>query len=61
MYGDGIECAVESVPAAPSIASLGRAIRSLHQASQAAMQTDSNKMHKSIESLMYRLKKVKVQ
>ena len=61
MYGDGIECAVESVPAAPSIASLGRGIRSLHQASQAVMQTDSNKIQKSIESLMYRLKKVKVQ
>ncbi|KAL6342705.1 hypothetical protein AAG906_013111 [Vitis piasezkii] len=59
MYGDGIECAVESVPAAPSIASLGRGIRSLHQASQAVMQTDSNKIQKSIESLMYRLKKVK--
>uniref|UniRef100_F6I3T6 Uncharacterized protein n=1 Tax=Vitis vinifera TaxID=29760 RepID=F6I3T6_VITVI len=58
MYGDGIECAVESVPAAPSIASLGRGIRSLHQASQAVMQTDSNKIQKSIESLMYRLKKI---
>ncbi|RVW12488.1 hypothetical protein CK203_093475 [Vitis vinifera] len=56
MYGDGIECAVESVPAAPSIASLGRGIRSLHQASQAVMQTE---IQKSIESLMYRLKKVK--
>ena len=61
VYGDGIEYAVESVPAAPSIASLGRGIQSLHQASQAVMQTDSNKIQKSIESLMYRLKKVKIQ
>ncbi|XP_057957984.1 uncharacterized protein LOC131150924 [Malania oleifera] len=34
MYGDGIECAAESLPAAPSIACLGRGIQSLHQASQ---------------------------
>ncbi|KAK4441370.1 hypothetical protein Salat_0471900 [Sesamum alatum] len=32
--GDGIECAAESLPAAPSIASLGRGIQSLHQAAQ---------------------------
>ncbi|OMO98713.1 hypothetical protein CCACVL1_04096 [Corchorus capsularis] len=61
VYGDGIECAAESVPAAPSIASLGRGIQSLHQASQAARQTDGNRIQKSIESLMYRLKKVKIQ
>lgn len=61
LCGDGIECAVESVPAAPSIASLGRGIQSLHKASQTLMQSDSNKIQKSIESLMYRLKKVKVQ
>ncbi|XP_028190996.1 uncharacterized protein LOC114376884 [Glycine soja] len=35
LYGDGIECAVESLPAAPSIASLGRGIQHLHEASQA--------------------------
>ena len=61
LYGDGIEYTVESVPAAPSIASLGRGIQSLHQTSQAVMQTDSNKIQTSIESLMYRLKKVKIQ
>lgn len=49
-----IECAVESVPVAPLIASLGRGIRSLHQASQAVVQTDSNKIQQSIESLIYR-------
>ncbi|XP_011026374.1 PREDICTED: uncharacterized protein LOC105127003 [Populus euphratica] len=61
MHGDGIECAVESLPAAPSIASLGRGVQSLHQASQVIGQTDGPRIQKSIESLMYRLKKVKMQ
>ncbi|XVF08376.1 hypothetical protein REPUB_Repub06bG0221300 [Reevesia pubescens] len=61
VYGDGIECAAESLPAAPSIASLGRGIKSLHQASQIVRQEDGNRIQKSIESLMYRLKKVKIQ
>uniref|UniRef100_A0A5B7BF63 Transmembrane protein n=1 Tax=Davidia involucrata TaxID=16924 RepID=A0A5B7BF63_DAVIN len=61
VYGDGIECAAESLPAAPSIASLGRGIQSLHQASQAARQAESFKIQKSIESLMNRFKKVKAQ
>ncbi|KAJ6683261.1 hypothetical protein OIU85_006987 [Salix viminalis] len=46
MYGDGIECAVESLPAAPSIASLGRGIQSLHQASQVVGQTDGTRIQK---------------
>ncbi|KAJ6690991.1 TRANSMEMBRANE PROTEIN [Salix koriyanagi] len=61
MYGDGIKCAVESLPAAPSIASLGRGIQSLHQASQVVGQTDGTRIQKSIESLMNRLRKVKMQ
>lgn len=61
MYGDGIECAAESLPSAPYIASLGRGIQSLHEASQAVRQADSGRIQKSMESLMYRLKKVKVQ
>ncbi|KAJ4723250.1 Transmembrane protein [Melia azedarach] len=61
VYGDGIECVAESFPAAPSIASLGRGIQSLHQASQAVRQTDGTRIQKSIETLMHRLKKVKVQ
>jgi hypothetical protein len=59
--GDGIECAAESLPEAPSIASLGRGIQSLHRASQLVTQTDGTRIQKSIESLMYGLKKVKVQ
>ncbi|KAA3471051.1 transmembrane protein [Gossypium australe] len=61
VYGDGIECAAESLPAAPSIASLGRGIQSLQQASQAVRQKDDNRIQKSIERLMYRLKKAKIQ
>ncbi|PHT83804.1 hypothetical protein T459_12247 [Capsicum annuum] len=58
MYGDGIECAAESLPAAPSIASLGRGIQSLHQASKAEKQTENSMIQKSIESLVYKFKKV---
>ncbi|XP_019155146.1 PREDICTED: uncharacterized protein LOC109152017 [Ipomoea nil] len=58
VYGDGIECAVESFPAAPSIARLGRGIQRLHEASQAVRQ--SEKAY-SLESLLYRFNKIKVQ
>ncbi|KDP42832.1 hypothetical protein JCGZ_23774 [Jatropha curcas] len=61
MYGDGIECAAESLPAAPSIASLGRGIQNLRQASQELGQTDGTRVQKAIESLMYKLRKVKIQ
>ncbi|KAA8527306.1 hypothetical protein F0562_034597 [Nyssa sinensis] len=49
VYGDGIECAAESFPAAPSIASLGRGIQSLHQASQALF-VASKQMHVSVDN-----------
>lgn len=61
LYGDGIECATESLPAAHSIASLGRGIRSFHQASEAARQADNSLVQRSIESLMSRMKKIKPQ
>ncbi|KAL4309510.1 hypothetical protein GQ457_01G053630 [Hibiscus cannabinus] len=61
VYGDGIECAAESLPAAPSIASLGRGIQSLQQAAQAVRQKDDNRIQKSIELLLYRLKNPKIQ
>ncbi|OIT34094.1 PREDICTED: uncharacterized protein LOC109205159 [Nicotiana attenuata] len=60
VYGDGIECAAESLPAAPSIASLGRGIQSLHQASEAVKQTENSRIQKSIESLVYRFKKISI-
>ncbi|KAI9071689.1 hypothetical protein K1719_046348 [Acacia pycnantha] len=59
LYGDGIECAVESAPAAPSIASLGRGIEHLHKVSEVAMQTEGTRIQKSIESLINRFKKAK--
>ncbi|KAM3325945.1 hypothetical protein P3S67_001071 [Capsicum chacoense] len=58
VYGDGIECAAESLTAAPSIASLGRGIQSLHQASKAVKQIENSMIQKSIKSLVYRFKKV---
>ncbi|PHT75578.1 hypothetical protein T459_19100 [Capsicum annuum] len=58
VYGDGIECAAESLPAAPSIANLANGIQSLHQASKAVKQTENSMIQKSIESLVYRFKKV---
>lgn len=61
VYGNGIECAAESLPAAPSIANLGRGIQRLHQVSEEVRQKNSTRIQKSIESLMYRLKKVKFQ
>ncbi|KAJ7979060.1 Transmembrane protein [Quillaja saponaria] len=61
LYGDGIECAAESLPAAPSIACLGRGIQNLHQASQAVFQTNRTGIQKCIESLIHRFKKPKVQ
>ncbi|XP_009789035.1 uncharacterized protein LOC107761703 [Nicotiana tabacum] len=60
VYGDGIECAAESLPSAPSIASLGRGIQSLHQASVAVKQTENSRIQKSMESLVYRFKKISI-
>ncbi|WCJ41443.1 hypothetical protein M5689_022313 [Euphorbia peplus] len=61
MHGQGIECAVESLPEATSIASLGRGIQNLHRASQDMERTDGTRVQKAIESLMYRLRKAKIQ
>lgn len=61
VYGDGIECAAESLPAASSIASLGRGIQNLQQASQSVGHSCGHKIQKAIESLMHRFKKVKIQ
>lgn len=59
LYGDGIECAVESLPAAPSIACLGRGIQHLRETSQAVMQTEGSRIQASIESLIKRIKKAR--
>ncbi|PIN06901.1 hypothetical protein CDL12_20544 [Handroanthus impetiginosus] len=60
-YGDGIECAADSFPAAPSIASLGRGIESLHQASKVVRQEESSRIQKSIETLLHKCKNLKIQ
>lgn len=60
VYGDGIECVAESIPAAPSIASLGRGIQSLHLASQAVRAAESSRIQRSIESLIYKFKNLKI-
>ncbi|KAL6518695.1 hypothetical protein OROHE_017745 [Orobanche hederae] len=59
--GDGIECAAESFPAARSIASLGRGIQSLHEASRVVRPAERSRIQKSIESLLYKCKNMKVQ
>ncbi|KAI3688375.1 hypothetical protein L1987_82087 [Smallanthus sonchifolius] len=56
VYGDGIECAVESFPSAPLIACLGRGIESLQLASQLVEQSEISRVHKSIELLFNRFK-----
>ncbi|KAG8371073.1 hypothetical protein BUALT_Bualt13G0049000 [Buddleja alternifolia] len=61
VYGDGIECAAESFPSAPSIASLGRGVQSLHEASRVVKQAESSRIQKSIESLLYKYKNLKIQ
>ncbi|WOG93025.1 hypothetical protein DCAR_0312304 [Daucus carota subsp. sativus] len=57
MCGDGIECAVESFPSAPSIACLGRGIQNLRQAAHTAAEAQSSKIQKSIDSLLYRFRR----
>jgi hypothetical protein len=60
VYGEGVECAVESLPAAPSMACLGRGVRSLYQASQEASRANCSKMQERIDSLMYSSKSIKI-
>lgn len=57
MLGDGIECAAESIPAVPMIASLGRGLQNLQQASDEVRDTSTKKMRVAIESMVHYLKK----
>ncbi|KAL1558297.1 hypothetical protein AAHA92_08781 [Salvia divinorum] len=59
-FGDGIECAAESIPFAPSIASLGRGIQNLHQASEVVRPAESSRVERSIESLLHKFKNLKI-
>jgi len=60
-YGDGIECAIESLPAAPSFASLSRGIQNLCEVSQAMMQIAGTRVQNSIESIVNRIRKARDQ
>ncbi|GFP97580.1 hypothetical protein PHJA_001902100 [Phtheirospermum japonicum] len=60
VYGDGIECAAESFPVAPSIANLGRGIRSLHEASRVVRPAESSRIQKAIESLLKKCKNPRI-
>ncbi|KAL9238017.1 hypothetical protein vseg_012498 [Gypsophila vaccaria] len=57
---DGIECVAESLPEAPSIASLGRGIHNLQQTSLELKQSCRHKIQTAIESMMYRFKTGKI-
>lgn len=57
VYGDGIECAAESVPSVPSIASLGRGLESLRNTSMEVRQTSGSKIQEALQSFMHNLKK----
>ncbi|KAL8029512.1 hypothetical protein ABFX02_14G229600 [Erythranthe guttata] len=61
VFEDGIECAAESLPSAPSIASLGRGVRSFYEASQVARQAERSRIQKSIEALLHKCKNLKIQ
>ncbi|KAI3977779.1 hypothetical protein MKX01_040524 [Papaver californicum] len=58
VYGDGIECAAESVPVATRIASLGRGVQNLHEASQEV--ANNTKIREAVQSLLYGSGTVKV-
>ncbi|KAG0490515.1 hypothetical protein HPP92_007378 [Vanilla planifolia] len=57
MYGDGIECAAESFPSVPMIASLGRGLQSLQLASQEVKRTSSAKLHEALHTLVQYVKR----
>lgn len=56
-YGDGIECAAESVPSVSMIASLGRGLQSLKQASQEVKETSGVKVHEALQQFVQSVKR----
>ncbi|ERN20115.1 hypothetical protein AMTR_s00066p00057280 [Amborella trichopoda] len=61
MYGDGIECALESLPVASTIASLGQGLRSLQQVSQVVRETNSSKIQEMILTTVYNIRRHRIQ
>lgn len=60
-YGDNIECAAESVPLAPLIASWGRGLQSLHHASNEIGQGNRRKLQEVLQTLLHSMRKEKSQ
>lgn len=60
IYKDGIQCAADSVPSVPMIASMGRGLERLQQTSEEVKQRSGTKVQESLQSLMYNLKKIKI-
>ncbi|KAH0460381.1 hypothetical protein IEQ34_011044 [Dendrobium chrysotoxum] len=56
-YGDGIECAAESFPSVSTIASLGRGLQSLKQASQEVKATSGVKVHEALQYFLHSVKR----
>lgn len=56
-YGDGIECAAESVPSVSMIASLGRGLQSLKQASQEVKEARGVKVREALQQFVYSVKR----
>lgn len=54
-FGDGIECAVESAHAMPTIARLGRGLEKLRHASQVVHQMDSAQAWETVYNSLYNL------
>ncbi|XP_020089082.1 uncharacterized protein LOC109710751 [Ananas comosus] len=61
LHEDAIECVAESIPAVPTIVSLGRGLQSLRDTSLEVRGTSGTKIQEALQSLMYNLKKMKVQ
>lgn len=57
MHGDGIECAAETAPSVPMIASLGRGLESLRLTSQEVRQTRGHNVKEALRALLSNLKK----
>lgn len=57
MYKDGLKCAAESVPSIPMIASIGRGLESLKQASDDLKVRSGVKVNEAVQALMHNLKK----
>jgi len=62
LFKDRIQCAADSIPSVPMIASMGRGLERMQQASEEVRQRSGTKMQETSQSLVYNLKKmIKIQ